>query len=116
MEFPKVKERIQLIDFRLIKSTNRLTFDILWQHPGLIYQGADDGDYYKFVSSNGYEVISRSRMDIQTERLWLLGASPNERSGTMVFSSEAKRDEAYICFITALTDWDIFCRHQDQYV
>jgi hypothetical protein len=46
-------------------------------------------------------------MDIQTERIWLLGAKRNEesRSGTMVFSSNEKRDAAYWNFVIALKEW-----------
>jgi len=58
-----------LLAYKLIKTTRRLTFDILAQDADTIYMGDDDGAYFKFVASNGYEVISRSRMDIQTERL-----------------------------------------------
>lgn len=96
-----------LLRFRLIATTRRLTFDIEWQHPRTIYKGEDDGPYLKFVASNGYEVISRSRMDIQTERIWLLGAKCEEeqRSGTMVFSSNEKRDLAYSEFLFALNEW-----------
>ena len=96
-----------LLIYTLIKTTNRLTFDICYQHPTVTYQGEDDGDYFKFVASNGYEVISRSRMDIQTERIWLLGARHNEnpRSGTMVFSCQEKRDAAYDDFVFALDEW-----------
>lgn len=92
---------------RLIKTTRRLTFDIVYQDPKTIWMGDDDGDYYRFVASNGYEVISRSRMDIQTERLWLLGAKHLEesRSGSMVFSSDEKRDKADAEFWKALTEW-----------
>ena len=74
--------------------------------------GEDDGDYYKFVASNGYEVISRSRMDIQTERLWLLGAKENDRSGSMVFSSNEKRDKALLEFEVALIEWKRFVTGQ----
>lgn len=97
-----------LLECRLIKTNFRLTFDILSQHPDVTYSGDDDGDYFKFTASNGYEVISRSRMDIQTERLWLLGAKPNERSGSMVFSSNEKRDQAYDAFMLALNEWSDF--------
>jgi len=45
-------------------------------------------------------------MDIQTERLWLLGAKDNERSGTMVFSTNEKRDRAYAGFLLALEEWE----------
>lgn len=53
-------------------------------------------------------MISRSRMDIQTERLWLLGAMRHfgeSRSGSMVFSSNEKRDAAYKNFTQALREW-----------
>lgn len=114
MKFPKVSTPIvHLIDYRLLKTKNRLTFDILWQHPELTFGGEDDGDYFKFVASNGYEIISRSRMDIQTERLWLLGAKENERSGSMVFSSDEKRDAAYIEFLKAIQEWTEFCKCND---
>jgi len=96
------------IRFLLIKTNRRLTFDILWQDDETIYKGDDDGPYFKFVAPNGYEVISRSRMDIQTERIWLLGAKPNERSGTMVFSDNEKRDKAYLGFLEALSEWDSY--------
>ena len=98
-----------LLKYRLIKTTKRLTFDIVWQLASVTYCGEDDGGYYKFVASNGYEVISRSRMDIQTERLWILGAKRHEedgsRSGTMVFTSNEKRDKAYVEFTRALHEW-----------
>lgn len=109
MDFPKLKTYPEdIIKYQLIKTKQRLTFDIEWQHPDTIYRGDDDGDYYKFVASNGYELISRSRMDIQTERLWLIGAKENERSGTMVFSSDEKRDKAYDEFELALKEWKEF--------
>ena len=97
----------RLIVFMLLRTTRRLTFDILWQDPATIYMGEDDGDYYAFTASNGYEVFSRSRMDIQTERLWLLGAKHQEeaRSGSMVFSSDEKRDAAYHAFKLAIKEW-----------
>ena len=94
-----------IIQYQLIKTNRRLTFDITWQREDTQYKGPDDGDYYIFEASNGYQVISRSRMDIQTERLWLLGAKPNERSGSMVFSSNEMRDRAYNEFLKALDEW-----------
>lgn len=96
-----------LLQYELIKTTNRLTFDIMYQHDRVTYMGEDDGQYFKFIASNGYEVISRSRMDIQTERIWLLGAKSegDPRSGTMVFSSNEKRDAAYTQFVQALDEW-----------
>lgn len=96
-----------LLEYRLIRTTRRLTFDILYQDALTIYYGDDDGDYFKFVASNGYEVISRSRMDIQTERLWLLGAKSEDeqRSGTMVFSSDEKAEAAEYEFVRAIDEW-----------
>lgn len=96
-----------LLKYRLIKTTKRLTFDIIEQAHNVTYFGDDDGPYFKFVATNGYEVISRSRMDIQTERIWLLGAknSTDPRSGTMVFSDDDKRDAAYVKFTDALNEW-----------
>ena len=99
-----------LLVYNLIKTERRLTFDILYQSPDTIWLGEDDGDYFHYTASNRYEIISRSRMDIQTERLWLLGAKHKEeaRSGTMVFSSNEKRDRAYDDFILALNEWAAF--------
>lgn len=96
-----------LLRYALVRTTRRLTFDILEQAECVTYAGDDDGDYFKFTASNGYEVISRSRMDIQTERLWLLGAKrlEEQRSGSMVFSSNDKRDAAYAGFELALAEW-----------
>jgi len=99
-----------LLKYSLIKTTRRLTFDIHFQDPYVTYMGEDDGRYHTFTASNYYQIISRSRMDIQTERLWLLGARSGEesRSGTMVFSSDAKRDEAHKQFKKALVEWAIY--------
>lgn len=97
-----------LLYCNLIKTKKRLTFDILSQDDRLTFNGADEDDYYMFIASNGYQIISRSRMDIQTERIWLLGGTNDEssiRSGTMIFSSDDKRDKAFDKFQTALTEW-----------
>lgn len=94
-----------LLEYVLIKTKQRLTFDIISQSDEARYFGEDEGDYHFFRASNRYEVISRSRMDIQTERIWLLGGQPHERSGTMVFSSDEKRDKAYLNFKFALNEW-----------
>lgn len=99
-----------IIVFQLLKTKRRLTFDILYQREDTRYRGEDDGAYFTFRATNGYEVISRSRMDVQTERLWLLGASDDERSGSMVFSTDEKRDKAHENFIQALTEWVQFIR------
>lgn len=47
-------------------------------------------------------------MDIQTDRLWLLGCGPDERSRSMVFSSDEKRDKMYNMFHDALYDWGMY--------
>lgn len=99
-----------IIVFQLLKTKRRLTFDILYQREDTRYRGEDDGAYFTFKASNGVEVISRSRMDIQTERLWLRGASEDERSGSMVFSSDEKRDKAHEDFVQALREWVAFIR------
>ena len=91
------------IKYRLIKTNRRLTFDILKQD--MNYCGISDEEYLVFKAKNGIEIISRSRMDIQTDRLWLIGCSPNERSGSMVFSSDEKRDREFERFQGALLDW-----------
>ena len=104
-----VKASTLILKFQLIKTTRRLTFDILYQHK-CITNEKDDDNYLKFVASNGYEIISRSRMDIQTERLWLFGCASDERSvrsGSMTFSSDAARDDAEEKFITALEEFSI---------
>lgn len=94
-----------LLEYRLIKAERRLVFDILSQAEHTRWRGDDDGNFHTFKASNGYEVISRSRMDIQTERIWLLGASDETRSGTMVFSDNVKRDKAFTGFQLALSEW-----------
>lgn len=99
------RRNLELITYHIIPTNRRLTFDIECQDYRTIWMGTDDGRFY-FKASNGYEVISQSRMDIQTERLWLLGNKPNERSGTMVFSSNQKRDEAESNFHQALFEWN----------
>jgi hypothetical protein len=91
------------IKYRLIKTNRRLTFDILEQN--MSFCGVSDEEYLVFKAKNGIEIISRSRMDIQTDRLWLIGCSPNERSGSMVFSTDEKRDREFERFQDALVDW-----------
>jgi hypothetical protein len=99
-----------IIQYQLIKTKQRLTFDILFQREDTIYRGEDDGDYYVFAASNGYELHSRSRMDIHTERLWLVGAKENCRSGSTIFSSDQKRDRAYNHFVAAISEWATWVR------
>ena len=93
--------------YRLIKTIQRLTFDILEQD--MWFCGSTDKEYLTHNAKNGIQLISRSRMDIQTDRLWLIWCKPNERSGTMVFSSNEKRDREFDHFQAALLDWA--CRH-----
>lgn len=107
------------IHYVLVPTTKRLTFDIIWQRPETIWMGDDDGEWWKehnYTASNRYEVISRSRMDIQTERAWLLGAKymdpEGQRSGSMVFSSNDKRDAAEREFHVALSEWDLHWSHK----
>lgn len=92
--------------YRLIKTTQRLTFDILEQD--MRFCGETDEEYLTHTAKNGIQIISRSRMDIQTDRLWLIGCKDNERSGTMVFSSDDKRDREFNRFQEALLDWAMF--------
>lgn len=92
-----------ILSYRLIKTRQRLTFEILKQD--MSFCGKTDDDYLTYKASNGIEIISRSRMDIQTDRLWLLGCGPNERSGSMVFSSNEKRDKMFDLFQEALLEW-----------
>ena len=102
-----------LLKYRLIKTKRRLTFEILEQELGW-WIGKTDDDFFTFKASNDVEVISRSRMDIQTDRLWLLGCGPDERSGSMVFSSDEKRDRMFNMFQDALMEWANFIDGEDR--
>lgn len=93
----------RVLEYRLIATKRRLTFEIIFQD--MRFCGTTDDDYVTFTASNGKEIISRSRMDIQTDRLWLLGCGPDERSGSMVFSSDEKRDKMEQEFHDALKEW-----------
>lgn len=95
------------LTYRLIPTRQRLTFEILYQD--MRFCGKTDDDYLMYKASNGIDIISRSRMDIQTDRLWLLGCGPNERSGSMVFSSDKKRDSMFNKFQDALKEWALNC-------
>ena len=96
-----------ILDVDLIRTNRRLTFDISYQHPDFTFDGEDNGNFPVFTASNGYQIISRSRMDIQTERMWLNGGIKNEhyRSGSMVFPDNDKRDGVYCEFVAALREW-----------
>lgn len=97
-----------ILQYSLILTTNRITLDILYQNPKYRYHGADDGDYWSFKASNGYEVISRSRTDIQTERIWLLGGKNDakaQRSGTLAVPDSEECIVWYDNFHQALKEW-----------
>lgn len=98
-----------ILHFDLIKTNRRLTFDIRYQHPDFTFDGEDTGPFPVFTAKNGYQIISRSRMDIQTERMWLNGGIKHEhyRSGSMVFPDNEKRDGVYNDFMQALHEWHI---------
>lgn len=98
-----------ILDIELILTNRRLTFDIVYQDPDFTYDGVDDGPFPVFTASNGYQIISRSRMDIQTERMWLNGGIKDEhyRSGSMVFPDNDKRDKVYYEFRIALREWQM---------
>ena len=95
---------IELLRYSLIKTKQRLTFDISYQDMRY-FCGTTDDDFITFNASNQVQIISRSRMDIQTDRLYLLGCGPDERSGSMVFSSNEKRDKMFDRFQEALLEW-----------
>lgn len=97
-----------IISYRLVQFRKRIVFDILEQRDDTIWRGEDDGDYFMFIASNDFQIISRSRMDVQTERLWLRGAKNDahaDRSGTMVFAMQDMLDRAYPKFHAALDEW-----------
>lgn len=94
-----------VLNYRIIKSHHRLTFDIISQHPDTRYRGEDLGPYFRHTAGNGYEIFSRSRMDIHTERIWLLGAKDNKRSATLPYSDNEKRDRCADEYHWALSEW-----------
>ena len=107
MGFPKmnaVNGLTTILKFSLTSTTNRLTFDIEFQADEIRFP-EKCSNYYYFIASNGVEIISHSRMDIQTGRIWLIGAKPNNRSGTMVFSSNAERDEFCSQVVAAIEEF-----------
>jgi hypothetical protein len=106
IEDPNTKKPILI--YSLIKTAKRLTFEIHHQDPEHRYMGDDDGFYWSFKATNGYEVISRSRLGIHSERIWVLGGTTGEEaniSGTMTFTSDMKRDRAFEAFHLALMQW-----------
>ena len=117
MDFPKMKAvngLTTILKFSLTSTTNRLTFDIEFQADeirfsrgivGSAYHSVRSSGYYYFIASNDVEIISHSRMDIKTGSIWLMGVEPNTRSGTVVFSSNAKRDEFRSQVIEAIREF-----------
>lgn len=45
-----------LFSYRLIPTERRLTFDIINQPKRVTHYGDDDGQYFKFTASNGYDM------------------------------------------------------------
>lgn len=95
-----------LLKCRLIKTTKRITFDIEYQHPDVT--NTDEFGIKEFRASNGYDVISEHRMDIQSRRIWLHGAShdqPADRSGTMAVPTREMTEDSFNGFLIALREW-----------
>lgn len=102
-------EKILLV-YRLIKTNKRLTFDISYQSPRITETKSGDENRTYFKATNGVEVISCSRMDLHSQKIWLHGAEDDQcadRSGSLVFPNNAKRDLEYNQFIQALNEWAI---------
>lgn len=95
-----------LLRCALIKTTKRITFEILYQ-ADRVTNKSDTGILH-FVASNGYDVISEHRMDIQSRRIWLHGAAndqPANRSGTMAIPTQEMCDETFPEYSNALEEW-----------
>lgn len=104
---PVVTANTVLLRYELVKSNRRLTFDIFYQDPELTHKGTEDDEHVRFVASNGYEVHARMRQNIESDRLWLRGPSDkwHQRSESIVFSTNEKRDKAYDRYVQALDEW-----------
>lgn len=103
-----------LLEAWLIKTTKRLTFQIVFQ--AFDVTNRDINDIKQFRASNGYDIISEHRMDIQSRRIWLLGAEndqPSIRSGTMATPTQALCDDGFTGTISAFNEW---ANHNDGYV
>ncbi len=104
----------RLLEACLIKTTKRLTFQINFQSP--LITNYNMVGINQFTASNGYDVISEHRMDIQSRRIWLLGAcydQPAVRSGTMATPVQELCDDGFTGTIQALSEW---ARHNNGYV
>jgi hypothetical protein len=103
-----------LLEGWLIKTTKRLTFQINYQ--AAVITNTDLSGIKQFTATNGYDVISEHRMDIQSRRIWLLGAEndqPAIRSGTMATPVQSLCDEGFIGTIEALRQW---AEHHNGYI
>lgn len=97
-----------ILKYSLIRTRGRLTFDIHAQDDEHRYWGPDDGIFWRFTASNNYEVISRSRMDIETDRIWLWGGKQDkraDRSGSMPVSCEESLTKMIPEYHKALLEW-----------
>lgn len=95
-----------VLDCALIKTTKRITFEIHFQARSITNE--DEAGIIQYKASNGYEIISEHRMDIQSRRIWLKGAAcdaPAVRSGTMALPTQTMCDEDFPKFIDALKEW-----------
>lgn len=93
----------------LIKTTKRITFEIMYQSP--LITNEDENGIDQFRASNGYEIISEHRMDIQSRRIWLLGAANDQsaqRSGTLAIPTQDMCDETFPQFLEALEEYAIY--------
>jgi hypothetical protein len=91
-----------ILIYQLIPTCRRLTFDIHYQDNS--WDGTEETRMV-YRHDNGVEIISQSQMDIQTDRLWILGEKGHTRSGSMVFSDDLKRDKQEKKFDEALLGW-----------
>lgn len=95
-----------VLDCSLIKTTKRLTFEIHYQAEKVTNRDECGMQYFK--ASNGYEIISEHRLDIQSRRIWLRGAAedaPAIRSGSLALPTQQMCDDTFPEFIAALREW-----------
>lgn len=91
----------------LIKTMKRITFHINKQSP-MVTNYNEEGGIISFTASNGYDIISEHRMDIQSRRIWLWGAAGDEpalRSGTMAVPTQKMTEEIFPEYEQALLEW-----------
>lgn len=104
--------RAMVLDCVLIKTKKRITFEIRYQHKKITNQ-KEDG-IISWRATNGYEIISEHRMDIQSRRILLRGAAddePAQRSGTLALPTQKMCDDTYPEFLDALEEWAITKNH-----